>query len=114
MASNAKLLAKALERAEARHRIVNPGVEPSFVALLTEALIEVEVALELRDERDARRIRKAARRRNAAAELRARIPSIAAEAEAAPEARPGFGFAPAERPPPAVPVWHPEHRLNDN
>jgi hypothetical protein len=91
--------------------MTSPGADLSFDVMLREALVELQVELELRDERDRRRIRKAARRMHAAGILRARIPSIAAVAEAAQRA-PGFGFAPAERPPPGPPVWHPEHRLN--
>jgi transposase-like protein len=106
--SAAKLVARAFERAEARHRITNPDAEPSFDALLREALTEVQVTLSVRRERDHRRIRKAVRRMRAVEELQARIPSIAAAAEAAPAA----AVTPAERPPPGPPAWHPEHRLN--
>jgi len=109
----AKLLAKAFDRVEARHRPSDPGADLPFEVLLREALIEVQVELEVRNERDRRKIRKAARRLHAAEELLSRIPSIAAAAEE-PGKRPGFGFAPAEqRPPPAVPAWHPDHPLND-
>ena len=98
---NAKRLARALERAEARHQITNPGTEMSFDVLMREALTELCVELDVRDARDLRRIRKAARRLNAAAEVRARLPGIA-EAVAPPSGTGGFG----------PPRWHPEHRLH--
>jgi hypothetical protein len=101
----AKLVAAAFERAEARHRITNPGAEPSFDVLLCEVLVEVQVALSVRRERDHRKIRKAVRRMRAAEELQARIPSIAAAAESAPA---------DERPPPGPPPWHPEHHLHSD
>jgi hypothetical protein len=84
----AKLVARAFERAEARHYITNPDAEASFDVLLREALVEVQVELSVRRERDHRRIRKAVRRMRAAEELQARIPSIAAAAEAVPAERP--------------------------
>ena len=113
MASDtAKLLARAFDRVEARHRLSDPAAELPFEVLLREALVEVQVELEMRGERDRRRIRKAARRLHAGEELLSRIPSIAASAEE-PGPGPGFGFAPAEqRPPPPVPEWHPEHPSN--
>lgn len=113
---SAKLVARAFERAEVRHRITNPDAEPSFDVLLREALIEVQVALSVHRERDHRKIRKAMRRMRAAEELQARIPSIAAvaEASAADRARSGFGSGPAERSPAGLPDWHPEHPHNSD
>jgi hypothetical protein len=105
----AKLLAKALDRVEARHRVTSPGSGLLFDVLLREALVEVQVELELRNERDRRRIRRAARRMNAADEVLARVPSIAAAAEEEPAPQPA---AAEQRPPPGPPEWHPEHRLN--
>lgn len=96
-------MARALERAEARHRITNPGTEMSFDVLMREALTELCVELDVRDARDARRMRKAARRIQAAEAVRARLPGIAV-AVAPPPGTGGFG----------PPSWHPEHHLHSD
>jgi hypothetical protein len=107
--SSARLLTKAFNRVEARHRVTNPESELSFDVLLAEALVEVQAVLSMRMARDLRKMRRAAKRRHADGELLARIPSIAAAAEAPPEEQ-----AQAGRPPPGPPAWHPEHPLNSD
>jgi hypothetical protein len=66
---------------------MSPESELSFDVLLAEALIEVQVEVSMRMARDRRKMRKAAKRMHAAGEVLARIPSIAAVAEASPELR---------------------------
>ena len=93
---DAKRLARALERAEARHQVTDPGSELSFDVLLLGALTEVRVEAALVRAREHRRIRKAVRRMAAADEVLARLPGVAAVVE------PSSGrFAPPE--------WHPDH-----
>jgi len=96
---DAKRLARALERAEARHQVTDPGSELSFDVLLLGALTELRVEADMQRARERRRIRKAVRRMAAADEVLARLPGVAAVVE------PSSGrFAPPE--------WHPDHHLN--
>jgi hypothetical protein len=119
------LIGKAFARAEARLAITRPGEPVSFDELLHEVFTEIRVMVDVRAEKDRRKIRKAARRIHQGHGLIDLIDALGrppgpdtGDGAAGPDRSasgtvpPGKSLPPEWNGPPGVPRWHPEHREN--
>jgi hypothetical protein len=122
-----KLVARAFDRAEARLAITRPGEQVSFDELLREVFTEIRVMVDVRAEKDHRRIRKAASRIHEGHGLIELIEALgrppgpgagggpaSGDPSRSGMVLPGKRLPPQWDGPPGVPRWHPEHRLNES
>jgi hypothetical protein len=117
-----KLVAKALDRVQARYQVTRPGVGMPFEEQIREAAAEACVMLGRRVEKKRRKIREAAAGLCADEAMRAAMGQLAVSgagcrsADAVPAwfsaFADGISLLPEWNGVPGLPRWHPEHPVN--